>query len=48
MKKSYAQALGLESRNKVPVIPRYKLWKAARTKSDGHTTSLSAQMISQE
>jgi len=39
MKKSRAQALGLESPNEVPAIPRYELWKAARTKSDGIMTS---------
>jgi len=46
MKKSCAQALGLESPNEVPVIPRYELWKATRTKSDVIMTSQSAEMIS--
>jgi len=46
MKKSHAQALGLESPHEVRAIPRYELWKATRTKSDGIMTSQSAQMIS--
>jgi len=29
-------------------IPRYDMWKAARTKSDGQMTSQSAQIISQK
>jgi len=46
MKKSRAQALGLESPDLVPTIPRYEMWKATRTKSDRHMTSQSTQMIS--
>jgi len=39
MKKSRAQSLGLESPYLVLEIPRYEMWKAARTKFDGHMTS---------
>jgi len=45
MKKSRAQSLGLEFPDLVPAIPRYDMWKAARTKSDGNMTSQSAQII---
>jgi len=48
LKKSRAQSLGLESLDLVDAIPRYEMWKAARTKSDGQMTSQSAQIISQK
>jgi len=42
------QSLGLESPDLVDAIPRYKMWKVARTKSDGQMTSQSTQIISQK
>ncbi|KOM57422.1 hypothetical protein LR48_Vigan11g045500 [Vigna angularis] len=47
LRKSRADALGLESSNLAPAPTRYELWKAARTKSDGNMTSSSAALISQ-
>ena len=47
MKKARADALGLESADLVEPLPRYELWKAARTRSDGHKTSESAMVIAQ-
>ncbi|KOM29328.1 hypothetical protein LR48_Vigan643s000400 [Vigna angularis] len=46
-RKSRADALGLESPDLAPTPARYELWKAARTKFDGNTTSSSAALISQ-
>ncbi|QCD96740.1 hypothetical protein DEO72_LG6g1449 [Vigna unguiculata] len=42
------ESLGLESPDLVDAIPRYEMWKAVRTKSDGQMTSQSAQIISQK
>ncbi|KAG2371966.1 uncharacterized protein HKW66_Vig0240870 [Vigna angularis] len=47
IRKSRADALGLESPDLAPAPARYELWKAARTKSDGNMTSSSAALISQ-
>ncbi|XP_052723153.1 uncharacterized protein LOC128193539 isoform X2 [Vigna angularis] len=47
LRKSRADALGLESPDLAPAPARYELWKAARTKSDGNMTSSSAALISQ-
>ncbi|KOM24885.1 hypothetical protein LR48_Vigan10s001400 [Vigna angularis] len=47
LRKSRADALGLESPDLAPAPHRYELWKAARTKSDGNMTSSSAALISQ-
>ncbi|KOM34630.1 hypothetical protein LR48_Vigan02g078000 [Vigna angularis] len=47
LRKSRADALGLESLDLAPAPARYELWKAARTKSDGNMTSSSAALISQ-
>ncbi|KOM31455.1 hypothetical protein LR48_Vigan01g101000 [Vigna angularis] len=47
LRKSRANALGLESPELAPAPARYELWKAARTKSDGNMTSSSAALISQ-
>ncbi|KOM47502.1 hypothetical protein LR48_Vigan07g120600 [Vigna angularis] len=47
IRKSRADALGLESPDLAPAPARYELWKAARTKSDGNVTSSSAALISQ-
>ncbi|KOM25081.1 hypothetical protein LR48_Vigan50s000100 [Vigna angularis] len=47
LRKSRADALGHESPNLAPAPARYKLWKVARTKSDGNMTSSSAALISQ-
>jgi len=41
----HAKSLGFESSNLVAVIPRYEIWKVARTKSNGHMTSQLAQII---
>ncbi|KOM43084.1 hypothetical protein LR48_Vigan05g068800 [Vigna angularis] len=41
IRKSRADALGLESLDLAPAPARYKLWKATRTKSDGNMTSSS-------
>ncbi|KAL2319241.1 hypothetical protein Fmac_028210 [Flemingia macrophylla] len=43
MKKARADASGLESADVVDPPPRYELWKAARTRSDGQMTSRSAR-----
>jgi len=48
LKNSCPQSLGLESPDLVDAIPRYEMWKAVRTKSDGQMTSQSAQIISQK
>lgn len=45
MRKSKAEVAGLESSELVDPIPRYEMWKAARTKSDGQMSSQSAQVI---
>ncbi|KOM41452.1 hypothetical protein LR48_Vigan04g165000 [Vigna angularis] len=47
IRKSRADALGLESSDLAPAPARYELWKAARTKSDGNMTSSSVALISQ-
>ncbi|KOM34764.1 hypothetical protein LR48_Vigan02g091400 [Vigna angularis] len=47
LRKSRADALGLESLDLAPAPARYELWKAARTKSDGNMTSSSTALISQ-
>ncbi|KAG2409439.1 uncharacterized protein HKW66_Vig0001040 [Vigna angularis] len=47
LRKSRADALGLESPDLAPAPARYEDWKAARTKSDGNMTSSSAALISQ-
>ncbi|KOM26102.1 hypothetical protein LR48_Vigan231s000700 [Vigna angularis] len=47
LRKSRADALGLESPDLAPAPARDELWKAARTKSDGNRTSSSAALISQ-
>ncbi|KOM43165.1 hypothetical protein LR48_Vigan05g076900 [Vigna angularis] len=47
LRKSRADALGLESPDLAPAPARYEMWKAARTKSDGNMTSSSAALISQ-
>ncbi|KOM41352.1 hypothetical protein LR48_Vigan04g155000 [Vigna angularis] len=47
LRKSRADALGLELPDLAPALARYELWKAARTKSDGNMTSSSAALISQ-
>ncbi|KOM38270.1 hypothetical protein LR48_Vigan03g165200 [Vigna angularis] len=47
LRKSRADALGLESSDLAPAPARYELWKAARIKSDGNMTSSSAALISQ-
>ncbi|KOM26317.1 hypothetical protein LR48_Vigan252s002900 [Vigna angularis] len=47
LRKSRADALGLESPDLAPAPARYELWKAARTKSDGNMTSSSTALISQ-
>ncbi|KOM55209.1 hypothetical protein LR48_Vigan10g110100 [Vigna angularis] len=47
LRKSRADALGLESPDLAPAPAKYELWKAARTKSDGNMTSSSAALISQ-
>ncbi|KOM49632.1 hypothetical protein LR48_Vigan08g045900 [Vigna angularis] len=47
IRKSRADALGLESPDLAPALARYELWKAARTKSDGNMTSSSAALILQ-
>ena len=47
MKKARADASGLESADLVEPLPRYKLWKAARTRSDGQMTSQSARVIAE-
>ncbi|KOM49933.1 hypothetical protein LR48_Vigan08g076000 [Vigna angularis] len=47
IRKSRAEALGLESPDLAPAPARYELWKAARTKSDGNMTSSTAALISQ-
>ena len=45
LKMFHAKSLGFESSNLVAVIPRYEIWKVARTKSNGHMTSQLAQII---
>ncbi|KOM47836.1 hypothetical protein LR48_Vigan07g154000 [Vigna angularis] len=47
LRKSRADALGLESPDLAPTPARYELWKAAQTKSDGNMTSSSTALISQ-
>ncbi|KOM55126.1 hypothetical protein LR48_Vigan10g101800 [Vigna angularis] len=47
IRKSRADALGLESPDLAPAPARYEQWKAAQTKSDGNMTSSSAALISQ-
>ncbi|KOM31438.1 hypothetical protein LR48_Vigan01g099300 [Vigna angularis] len=47
LRKSRADALGLESPDLAPAPARYELWKAALTKFDGNMTSSSAALISQ-
>ncbi|KAL2325753.1 hypothetical protein Fmac_024811 [Flemingia macrophylla] len=47
MKKARADASGLESADLVDPPPRYELWKAARTRSDGQMTSQSARVIAE-
>ncbi|QCE03523.1 hypothetical protein DEO72_LG8g1548 [Vigna unguiculata] len=45
LRKSHATTLGLQSLNLISTLPRYEMWKAARTKFDGDMTSQSTQMI---
>ncbi|KOM43132.1 hypothetical protein LR48_Vigan05g073600 [Vigna angularis] len=47
MRKSRAEALGLESPDLAPALARYDMWKAARTKFDRNMTSSSAALITQ-
>ncbi|KOM29048.1 hypothetical protein LR48_Vigan630s000700 [Vigna angularis] len=47
MKKSRADALGLESPDLAPPPARHELWKAARTKANGQYTSQSTKEISE-
>ncbi|KAG2391528.1 uncharacterized protein HKW66_Vig0127110 [Vigna angularis] len=47
LRKSRADALGLESPDLAPALARYELWKAAGTKYDGNMTSSLAALISQ-
>ena len=47
MKKARADASGLDSVDLVEPLPRYELWKAARTRSDGQMTSQSTRVIAE-
>ena len=46
LKKSRAESSGIDT-VEVPSPPRYELWKAARTKSDGQMSSDSARVIAE-
>nr|KYP42876.1 hypothetical protein KK1_035690 [Cajanus cajan] len=45
MMKARAEALGVESADRVESPPRYEMWIAAQTKSDGQMTSKSARVV---
>ncbi|KOM43541.1 hypothetical protein LR48_Vigan05g114500 [Vigna angularis] len=47
MRKRRAEELGLDSHDLAPPPARHELWKATRTKSNGQSTSQTAQEISQ-
>ena len=46
--KSREESAGVDSTDLASPPPRYQMWKAARTKSDGQMTSESARIIAQK